>query len=182
MLTTLPMIADLDIRGTSDLQTISPRQVRREALDSFGRYAVAASPPLNTANSVLAYSSDNSNFTDLVNIVNVEPNGRMRKVIERRLKGQTRVQKFVARLDDGELKVTSEYGSALFNTFETFFAAKTRIYMRDTMDDTGGTNGSKMLYDGYIKELTPPATPGDDADEIFSFTLAVNVMTFTTGL
>lgn len=138
--------------------------------------------PLNTAASVLAYGTDGTNFTDFTGYIeNVEPSGRMRKVINRLLLGGTTVVKWVARLDHGDLKVTLEYSSAIYAIIDALFVAKTRWYNKLTMDDTGGTNGSKHVFDGYLKELSGPPAPGDDKTATFTYTLAVNTYTFTAA-
>lgn len=141
----------------------------------------AASPPLNTALSTLSYGTNGSSYTALSNVLNVEPGGRVAKIIERRRKGILYVEKFAARIDHGTLKVTMEYGSALYDVFNTYFTGKTKIYVKDVMDDTGGTAGSQVVYYGPLSECMPPATPGDDADQEFSFTMAVETATFTAG-
>ena len=138
--------------------------------------------PLNTANSVLAYGTDGANFTDFTGYIeNVEPSGRLRKIIQRLLLGGTTVVKYPARLNHGQLKVTLEYSSAIYAVIDALFLAKTRWYNRITMDDTGGTNGSKHVFDGYLSELSAPPTPGDDKTATFNFTIDVNTYTFTAA-
>jgi len=140
----------------------------------------ADSPPINTALSVTEYSTNGSSYTAMDNVLNVEATGRVAKVIERRRKGQTIVEKFTARIDHGTVKVTQEYGSAIYAVWDAFFLAKTPIYLRDTMDDAGST-ASKVVYYGYVSECSAPSTPGDDATEEFVVTIAVITATFTAG-
>lgn len=138
--------------------------------------------PLNTANSVLAYSTDGTTYTDFTGYIeNVEPSGRMRKVINRLLLGGTTVVKYVARLDHGELKVTLEYSSAIYAVIDALFLAKTAWYNRLTMDDIGITAGSKHTFLGFIKELSAPPAPGDDKTATFNYTIAVNTYTFAAA-
>jgi len=143
-------------------------------------YFVADLPPLNTALSVTEYSTDGTTYVPMLYVLNVEPTGRVAKVIERRRKGIGIVEKFTARIDHGSLKVTQEYGSVLFAIWDAFFLAKTPIYIRDTMDDAG-TTASKVVYFGPISECNGPATPGDDADQEFTITQATQTMTFNPG-
>lgn len=138
--------------------------------------------PLNTANSVLARSTDDISYTDITGyVVDAEPNGRLRKVIERRLLGVTRVQKWTARVDHGKLKITFEYSSALFTIFDGYFTANTAIYLRLTEDDTGGTNGSRHKFYGQLEAVEPPTSPGDDETQQFVVTMAVDTYTFAAA-
>lgn len=180
MLITIPQLRDVELFGGLIFDP-GRRKARRVALASFRSYGVAASPPLNTANSTSSYGTNGSSYTSLSNILNEEPSGRLAKVIERRRKGVTYVEKFTARIDHGKLKVTMEYGSALCAVFDAYFLAKTKIYYKIVNDDTGGTAGSQYVFYGPIESMDAPATPGDDADEEFSFTMAVETATFTAG-
>ena len=142
----------------------------------------ADSPPINTALSVTEYSTNGSSYTAMDNVLNVEATGRVAKIIERRRKGQTTVEKFVARVDHGSVKITQEYGSAIYAVWDAFFQPATRVpvYIRDTMDDAGST-ASKVVYYGWVSECSAPSTPGDDAVEEFTVTVAVTTATFTPG-
>lgn len=143
-------------------------------------YFVADLPPINTALSTTEYGTDGVAYTAMLYVLNVEPTGRVAKVIERRRKGIGIVEKFTARIDHGSLKITQEYASITFAVWDAFFLAKTPIYIRDTMDDAG-TSASKVVYYGPISGCDGPNTPGDDADQEFVITQATQTVTFTAG-
>lgn len=168
-------------RAPLDLDVFSHRLVRRARRLGFGQYATADTPPINTAASVFAHSTDNSSYTDMANVLSVKFSGRMRKVIERRRLGVSYVEKFTARLNEGDLTIVQEWGAAIFTTFNTFFANKTPLYLRITMDDTGGTAGSKFVCYGELSKCNPPDSMGDDTDAEFEIQLAINTVTYTAG-
>lgn len=143
-------------------------------------YFVADLPPINTALSVPEYSTDGTTYTPMLYVLNVEPTGRVAKVIERRRKGIGIVEKFTARIDHGSIKITQEYASITFAVWDAFFLAKTPIYFRDTMDDAGAT-ASKVVYYGPVSGIDGPTTPGDDADQEYVVTIACQTVTFTAG-
>jgi len=144
----------------------------------------ADSNPINAALSALSYSTNSGGaYTAFgTEVVNVEPSDKLRKVLERRLKGVARVQKLGARKDYGELVVTLEYSSTTYALVDGWYENNTNpLWIRDEMDDTGGTNGSRLVYKGFVSKIGQPKTPGDDEVEQFSFTLAVDDFAFTAG-
>jgi hypothetical protein len=182
MLITLPTLADLQlVRDPLDLDAYRKGMLRRWRAMGRRWYGTALTPPLNTADCVFAYSTDNNSFTDMANVLDVKFSGRVKKVIQRMLLGGTYVAKFTARLNDGDITITQEWGNAIFAVFNTAFLAETRHYWRLTMPDTGGTAGSKFVCDGYIQECNPPDAAGDDADATFTMKMAINVITYTGG-
>jgi hypothetical protein len=143
-----------------------------------------ASNPLNTAEFDLEYATDGtgSSYTPFGSeVIDVQPDEFMRKVLERRLLNGTRVQKITGRIDYGNLKVTLEYSSATFAIVLGWQTTKTRVWIRSSAEDTGGTSDSKLVYKGYVSGVTPPATPGDDAVAQFSFTLACDDFAWTAA-
>lgn len=140
--------------------------------------------PVMAALSVLSYSTNSgSSYTPFgTEVINVEPDKQLRKVLERKLKGVARVQKIGARKDYGNVTVTLEYSSTTFSLVSGWYEANTNpLWLRDEMDDTGGTNGSRLVYKGFVSDVSPPKTPGEDEVEQFSFTLAVDDFAFTAG-
>ena len=153
---------------------------------------MAADPnPVQAALSVLSYSTNSGGaYTPFgTEVINVEPDKMMRKELERKLKGVARVQKLGARKNYGNLTVTIEYSSATFALVSGWWETNTgpsssgvhTIWLRDEMDDTGGTNGSRLVYKGFVKDVQPPKTPGEDEVEQFSFTFAVDDFAFAPG-
>jgi hypothetical protein len=142
-----------------------------------------ASNPLNTAEFDIEYSvNSGSNYTAFGSeVIDFQPDEFMRKVLERRLLNGTRVQKITGRIDYGNAKTTLEYSSATFNTVLGWQTNKTLVWLKVMAEDIGSVTDSLVIYKGYVSGVTPPATPGDDAVAQFSFTLAVDDMTFTAA-
>ena len=143
-----------------------------------------ASNPLNTAEFDLEFATDGTGASYTAfgsEVIDVQPDEFMRKVLERRLLNGTRVQKIVGRIDYGNLKVTLEYSSATFNTVLGWQTNKTLVWIRSSAEDTGGTSDSKLVYKGYVSGVKPVATPGDDAVAQFEFTLAVDDFAWTAA-
>lgn len=134
--------------------------------------------PRNTANFTVEYSTDGTSYTAFTGVISAIPDAETRKVIERMLAGATRVQKYVGRANHGNIKITLEYGSALFTTFSAF-STTTLYYVRVTADDTGGTNGHRFIYSGYWSEFQRPELNGDDKTAEMALTLAVDNVTYT---
>src|SRR5262245_32845575 len=93
--------------------------------------------PRNTANFSIAYSTDDSSYTTLNNVTNVDLPDIIQKMIERRLLGTTFVDIMPARKDYGTIAVTNEYGSALFAILVGFFTPNpgTLVYLKCSADD-----------------------------------------------
>lgn len=137
--------------------------------------------PRNTANFTVEYSTDGSSYTAFTGVISAIPDEQTGKVIERLLAGATRVQKYVGRVNHGNIKIMLEYGSALFTTFSAF-ANTTLYYVRVTADDTGGTNGHRFIYSGYWSGFQRPSLDGDDKTAEMHLTLAVDNVTYTAAV
>lgn len=147
----------------------------------------ALTNPLNSAECDWDYSVNSGGaYTPFgTEIVNVVPTGFKRKVLERRLLNVTRVQKYLARIDYGELKFTCEYSSATFTTVFGWQTSKTAVWLRVQPEDTGGGGDSSIIFKssafGGIFDVVPFSTPGDDEIMTFEFTMAVDDATFAAG-
>lgn len=143
-----------------------------------------ATNPLNTAEFDLEYAVDGtgSSYTAFgAEVIDFNSDGFKRKVLERRLLNGTRVQKLTARIDYGNVTTTLEYSSATFNTVLGWQTNKTYVWIRSSAEDTGGSSDSKLVYKGYVSDVTPPATPGDDAVAQFTFMLTVDDFAWTAA-
>jgi hypothetical protein len=142
---------------------------------------------MNTAMADLEYSTDLGEtwtaFTEALDedndsaVLDVQPSPKVKKIIERRALGTGRVRKRVGRNDYGTIKVMLAYDSPLFALVNAW-DEDDEIWLRSTSDDADASNGSRHIFKGYVTEVTPPSTPGDDADEQFDFTLAVDNYAF----
>lgn len=143
----------------------------------------ALTNPLNGAQATLEYSTNaGSAYTTFgTEVQKVTPGSQKNKVIERKLLGTTRVQKFVGRIDNGEASFDLEYSSATYTTVTGWRTAGTLMWIRLTAPDSGGTNGSRHVVKGYISEITPPEAKGDDDTMMFTFKIAIDDYAFTAG-
>lgn len=146
-------------------------------------YRVVGVNPLNSALATLEYSTNSGGLWTAfgTEVVDGVPGAQSNKVIERRLLGVTRVQKYVARVNYGDGTVTLEYSSATYTTVLGWRDNKTNVWLRETSPDTGGANGSRQVLKGYVSDLTPPPAKGDDDTQTFSFKLATDDYAFTAA-
>jgi hypothetical protein len=147
----------------------------------------ALTNPLNTAEVDLEYSLNSGSAWVAFGseIVDVQPSEFMRKEIQRKLLNVTRVQKYLGRIDYGDLKVILEYSSVTFALVLGWQTNKTLVWIRTSPEDSGGINKSSIVFKsgahGGVKGVKPFNAPGDDEAVAFEFTLSVDDMLFTAG-
>lgn len=112
----------------------------------------------------IAYSVDDSSYTDFAQITQVTPpEANLKEIEATHLSSTGSIDEWLPGfINSGQLDVETNYVHGIVNTIDDYFYARTFLYIKITIPDDSGSNDSTIKAYGFINKWRPhdAVTPG----------------------